>query len=185
MKLHAMKPSIQVKRKCPAPLVKLLFGITFCVALLLCSAEGLTAMGQHPAHSPPPASSSSTVDGSTAIAPAADASTADASAADASTTQRLWVGGGSGAGTYPEGRAGDLAGNFNIHYRRNEHLVTLRSALNSSVETGGLIDASLLYGRAFGLPPVWVANQPVWHVAAGAGLGIVWSDVTGVLSGYV
>lgn len=174
-----MKPSIQVKRKCPAPLVKLLFGITFCVVLLLCSAEGITAMGitamgQHPPHSPPLASSSSTVDDSTAIA-----SAADSSAADSSTTQRLWVGGGSGAGTYPEGRAGDLAGNFNIHYRRNEHLVTLRSALNSSVETGGLIDASLLYGRAFGLPPVWVADQPVWHVAAGAGVGIVWSDVTG------
>ena len=158
--------------------------IAVCAALLLCRAAVLPAMGQHAAHSRPPVSSFSAASSSTATAAVIGTATvgtapADSSSSDSSATQRLWVGFGSGAGTYPEAQGGDLAGHFSIHYRRNEHLVTLRSALNSSFGTGGLIDAALLYGRAFGLPPVWVADQPVWHVAGGAGVGIVWSDATG------
>lgn len=92
-----------------------------------------------------------------------------------STSQRLWVDLGSGQGTYKQGSAGVLSAN----YRRNEHFFTLRSAINSSTFSGALLDAALLYGRAFGLPPVWISNQHIWHVSAGAGFGFVWGDFAG------
>lgn len=90
-----------------------------------------------------------------------------------STTHRFWVDFGAGEGTYEQ----RWAAAFSANYQRNKHLFILRSGSNSEIlSERRLIDTALLYGRAFGLPPVWVSKQHIWHVSAGGGISIVWRD---------
>jgi hypothetical protein len=90
-----------------------------------------------------------------------------------STTNRFWVDFGAGGGTYEQ----RWATAFSANYQRNKHLFILRSGSNSEIlSERSLVDTALLYGRALGLPPVWVSKQHIWHVSAGAGIGIVWRD---------